>query len=244
MALPIRRFDYRPVMQEASHPLFIRGFMLYSIRPRNSRPFETRDPFCHLWTTKYMENISKTILPDASDEDLIRQFKSGNMDAFGELYKRYLPIVHKRVRYLVPAEDVEDVTQKIFIAVLKSMDTFRGEAHFGTWLRTLTDHKVVDFYRKRGRQKEAQLAPLSDASHQNDGNSVAKLEEHIVIGRALQGLPKKYREIILLRVIENVPYNEIAELNRSSLEATKSLYRRAISAFRELMEEEDEKHKK
>ena len=182
-------------------------------------------------TTNYMQNTSIP-LQDASDELLIQKYRDGFKEAFDVLYHRHLPKVYKRVRYVVPEDDVEDVTQEIFIAALKSLSSFRGDSQFGTWLRTLTNHKVAEFYRKRGRKQEPKLAPLSDAAAQVTGGTSQNLEERIFIQRALQNLPENYREVILLRFAEDLQFNEIADLTNQNLEATKSLFRRAITALR------------
>lgn len=193
------------------------------------------DPFLPFMTTNYMQNTSFP-LQDASDELLIQRFKDGSKDAFDELYHRHLPRVYKRVRYVIPESDVEDVTQEIFIAALKSLPSFRGDAKFGTWLRTLTNHKVAEFYRKRTRKQEPRLAPLSDAMAQVTGGTSQSMEERIFLQRALQNLPENYREIILLRFAEDLQFNEIAELTNQNLEATKSLFRRAVTALRNHLE--------
>lgn len=179
-----------------------------------------------------MENNPSLPLQDASDELLIQHFKDGRSDAFDTLYYRHLPNVYKRVRYVIPENDVEDVTQEIFIAALKSLPSFRGDSKFSTWLRTLTNHKVAEFYRKRTRKQEPPLAPLSDAASHTTGSTSKTLEERIYIQRALQKLPENYREIILLRFAEDLQFNEIAEFTEQNLEATKSLFRRAIAALR------------
>jgi RNA polymerase sigma-70 factor (ECF subfamily) len=184
-----------------------------------------------------MENISKQTLLDLSDEALIQQINEGKREAFTVLYHRHLPSVFRRVRYVVPENDVEDVTQEIFIAVSKSLASFRGDAKFGTWLRTLTNYSVAQFYRKRTRKQDPLLAPLSEASGRMEGNTPRVLEERIFMQNALQKLPENYREVILLRFAEDLQFNEIAELTNQNLEATKSLYRRAISALRNLLEE-------
>lgn len=187
-------------------------------------------------TTKYMSQPSTPPLQEAADELLIQQFKDGNRDVFDILYQRHLPNVYKRVRYVVPENDVEDVTQEIFIAALKSLPSFRGDSKFGTWLRTLTNHKVAEFYRKRTRKQEPLLAPLSEATSQSTGSSSKTLEERVFIQRAIQHLPENYREIILLRFAEDLQFNEIAEITNQNLEATKSLFRRAIAALRTHLE--------
>jgi RNA polymerase sigma-70 factor (ECF subfamily) len=184
-----------------------------------------------------MENIPKISLEDLSDETLIQQIKDGDREAFTVLYHRHLPGVFRRVRYVVPENDVEDVTQEVFIAVSRSLASFRGDAKFGTWLRTLTNYSVAQFYRKRTRKQDPLLAPLSEASGRMEGNSPKILEERIHIQNALQRLPESYREVILLRLAEDLQFNEIAEMTDQNLEATKSLYRRAITALRNLLEE-------
>ena len=173
----------------------------------------------------------------ASEEVLIRQFKEGNLEAFDVLYRRYLPNVYNRVRYVIPAEDVEDVTQEVFLAALKSLHTFRGDAQFSTWLRTLTNHKVAEFYRNRNRKKKAQQAPLSEAAGRMEGHTPQAMEECIVIQRAIEQLSASYQEILILRFAEDLQFNQIAELTGQSLDATKSLFRRAVAALKKQLDE-------
>ncbi len=68
-----------------------------------------------------MKNISKQIFQYISDEVLIQQFKEGSPEAFDVLYQRYLLGVFRRVRYVIPENDMQDVTQEIFIEVSKSL---------------------------------------------------------------------------------------------------------------------------
>lgn len=180
-----------------------------------------------------MENISNS----ASDEVLIQHFKDGSHEAFDLLYHRHLPSVFKRVRYVIPENDVEDVTQEVFIAAMRSLPSFRGDSQFGTWLRTLTNHKVAEFYRKRARKQEPLIAPLTEASGKVDGHTSKKMEERVFLQKALEKLPENYQEIILLRFAEDLQFNEIAAQLNQNLEATKSMYRRAIAALRIHLEE-------
>ncbi len=174
-----------------------------------------------------------TVQPAESDELLIKQFKDGNSSAFNELYQRHLSGVYKRVRYMIPEQDVEDTTQEVFLAAFKSLPSFRGEAQFGTWLRTLTNHKIAEYYRRCNRKREAPRASFDEARDHSDGSTVKALEEQVALRKALQLLPNQYQEIILLRFVDGLQFNEIAELNGQHLEATKSLFRRAVSALRD-----------
>ncbi|HEX2997789.1 MAG TPA: RNA polymerase sigma factor [Anaerolineales bacterium] len=177
-----------------------------------------------------------TVQPAASDEFLIKQFKDGNSNAFNELYQRHLPGVYKRVRYMVPEQDVEDTTQEVFIAALKSLPSFRGESQFSTWLRTLTNHKIAEYYRKSNRKREAPKVTFDDAHDHSDGSTAKVLEEQIALRKALRQIPAQYQEVILLRFVDGLQFSEIARLNGQHLEATKSLFRRAVSALRDQLD--------
>jgi len=171
------------------------------------------------------------------EAELVRLAQQGNLDAFTDLYQRYLPVVYNRVRYVVPERDIEDVVQEVFITLLKSLKSYRGNAQFSTWLRTLTNRRIVDYYRRRSRtesqletelnEAEASLAPQLKVT-----TEAAAVEDRVVLRQMLRALPDPYQEVILLRFAEELPFDEIARLRGQSLEATKSLFRRALAALR------------
>jgi RNA polymerase sigma-70 factor (ECF subfamily) len=185
-----------------------------------------------------------TSLPNVSDEYLIQQFVHGDLLAFDSLYNRHVKAVYNRVRYVIPETDVEDVTQEVFLAALCSLPAFRGEAQFSTWLRTLANNKVAEYYRRRSRKKETMQVDLVHAERSSDQSSTSSLEDRIALYSALNQLPKQYCEVIILRFAEGMQFNEIAKLLKKNPEAIKSLFRRAISALREKMEVKDEQTSK
>jgi RNA polymerase sigma-70 factor (ECF subfamily) len=167
-----------------------------------------------------------TTLPILADEEgLIASAQRGALEAFSALYEHYLPIVFNRVRCVVPEDDVEDVTQDIFIAAIRSLKNFRGEARFGTWLRTITNRQIAEYYRRK-HQPEVPLNDRLQAPHDQSAS-----EEAIMLRQAFRKLPPRYREILLLRFAEEMPFQEIANLQGTGLEATKSLFRRAVAAL-------------
>lgn len=174
-----------------------------------------------------------------SDEELVRAAQGGALEAFTSLYERYLPRVYRRVLCVVPEEDVEDVTQEIFIAVMKSLKSFRHEARFSTWLRTLVNRQVANYYRRRNAQ-EIYLDDVAGPDPERSSalgsvDNTQGLEELIVVRRALCKLPQHYQEVILLRFANGLQFSEIAQSREQSLDATKSLYRRAIAALNQEM---------
>ncbi len=181
------------------------------------------------------------------DHELIRSVQQGSWDAFNKLYERYLPVVYRRVRYMVPETEAEDITQDIFIAIMKSLKNFRFEAQFSTWLRTLVNRQVADYYRSRRPKVEtisldAELDdPMNSATHREFNLSIenrttvfsteSDRDDLIILRQEIRNLPENYREIIMLRFVDGLQFDEIARAQGQSLEATKSLFRRAISAL-------------
>lgn len=194
-------------------------------------------------TTKVVERTHPSPA-NISDECLIQQCLQGDPQAFDSLYDRYVKAVYKRVRYVIPEMDVEDVTQEVFLAMLTSISSFRGEAKFSTWLYTLTNNKVAEYHRRRSRKKETMQVDLVYAERRSDNSAANSLEDLITLQHALYKLPEQYREIILLRFAEDMRFNEIAALQGRGLEATKSLFRRAMSALQEILDVKNERNPK
>ena len=180
----------------------------------------------------YAETVDHTNL---SDEALVRRAQDGELDAFSTLYERHLNSVYKRVWYGVPQEDVEDVTQEVFIAAMKSLKSFRGDAQFTTWLRTLTTRKIADYYR-RTRRKSADISAETELKEEHENLPIEDRGlshvDRIHLQDALNEVPEHYREVVLLRFAEGLSFKEIARVQGASLEATKSLFRRAIAALK------------
>ncbi len=173
---------------------------------------------------------------DIAEHELIRLAKEGSLDAFNLLYERYLPVVYKRVWYTVPGQDVEDVVQEVFIAVVRSLRSFRGDAKFTTWLRSLVNRQVADYYRRRSRNP----MDTEDASQEIEPATGMPMDDsQIILQQALLTLPDAYREVIVLRFAEGLKFQDIARQQGKSLEAVKSLFRRAMEALRGELGEPD-----
>ena len=194
-------------------------------------------------TTNVIEH-SESSFSDMSDEQLVKLIVQGDSQAFNLLYDRYVKIVYKRVRYTTPTTDVEDVIQEIFVAMLDSLSSFRAEAKFSTWFRTLINNKVAENYRKRFRKKETMLVDLECAEHRGDLSKARTIEDHITVRHALNNIPRPYREVLLLRFAEDMKFDEIADHMNKKLEATKSLYRRALSALEKELDNKYEQNSK
>lgn len=121
---------------------------------------------------------------------------------------------------------------------MKSLKSFRGDSKFTTWLWTITKRQIADYYRSRKwkeRQAEASedISDLNIISTINPG--VENLDDIIIVRNAIKKLPNHYQEIIYLRFIDGLKFSEIAIEIKKSNEATKSLFRRAISELQNII---------
>lgn len=173
---------------------------------------------------------------NASDESLVHQAQQGNQEAFLTLYNRYLNKVYHRVKSRVPLTDVEDVTQEIFIAMVRSIRNFKGDSSLNTWLYTIVNRQIADYYRKKNRKKEPTIEENDDHWDVLTTNERSHDDEYTEIQNAIYHLPDHYREVILLRFADGLPFADIAHQRGQTLEATKSLYRRAIQAIRDMVD--------
>ena len=168
-----------------------------------------------------------TLQATESDDTLAQKARFGDRAAFEILCDRYLPVVYHRLRMKLPPGAVDDVTQEVFLAAIRSIRSFRGDASFSTWLLRIAQHKIVDYYRSTGHEREA--TPL-DAELERVGMS-EDWRETVAVQAALEQLPEPYQVILLLRFVEDLPFNDIAQRLGISLEAAKSRYRRAVAAI-------------
>ncbi|GAP13659.1 RNA polymerase sigma factor, sigma-70 family [Longilinea arvoryzae] len=179
-----------------------------------------------------------------TDEELVRCAQAGEVAAFNILYERYLDVVYQRVRYSVPQADVEDVTQETFIAVIRSLKEFRCDSKFRTWLYTILGRKIADYYRRSDPadfewikgEDNGDDDSVNQISQILDGTNSANIDDVIWIRQALLRLSPHYREVILLRFVDGLSFLEIANQLGQSLDATKSLFRRAISTLQQDLE--------
>lgn len=169
-----------------------------------------------------------------ADEILVERLRSGDKDAFDELYERYFArIFHFVARRLRNRADTEETVQEVFVSVFASIDSFRGEAPFGAWVFGLTRRTVAGRFKKH----MPNLVPLGDDEVENGSHGVARepdpLEAYEYTERLARlesavstDLSDEQRQLFQLHHIEHRSIEEIAGLLSKSEDAVKShLYR-------------------
>jgi RNA polymerase sigma-70 factor (ECF subfamily) len=154
------------------------------------------------------------------DRALVDRARAGDLDAFGELVRKYQ---HRLVNYasalLSNVADAEDVTQEAFLRAYRGLARFRGASSFKTWLYQIVTNAARTHlaHRRAGVEVsgEGQAAGSEDAlPGLDDLPGPEDLESAVVrrdrIDRALAGLPPDLRETVVLRDVEGLDYREIA----------------------------------
>lgn len=179
----------------------------------------------------------------SDDSRLAELARKGDINAFGELYKRYSPRVYNLVyRMLGNAEEAEDVRQDVFLKAFKSLKGFRGQSSFTTWIYRIATNQCLDVMRRR------KTSVSTEALQENQGWEVADSardhnpEESLLLGvtiqaveKALMDTPEHYRALIVLRHIENLSYEEIAAVLACSQNSLNVRLHRARECFKKAL---------
>ena len=182
--------------------------------------------------------------------------RGDNADSFAtfdELVAAYEKKIFNVIyRFLGDHEEAADLTQETFISAYKSYQRFRGDAKVYTWLYQIAINHCRNRLRQRGRARALQIESLDqprdwDDESDSSGREIADLKQapHTVLEEkelrqrilaAVQSLPPDYREVVILREIQGLSYNEIAEAANLSLDNVKTRLSRARAMLRRKLE--------
>ncbi len=153
---------------------------------------------------------------DIDDNQLVTTSKNGDQDAFSLLVQRYQRRVFNLVfRMLQNYEEANEVTQEAFLAAWQGLPSFRGEARFSTWLYRIAYNCALKQLDTRKHDKTLQTAlqaeqPLEGGDPQNAVPDM--LDNQEMVQEQLSQLPPKYRIVLILRHIQDMTYEEMAEV--------------------------------
>ena len=169
---------------------------------------------------------------------IVRKVLQGDVNAFEKLVTEYEKSVYAiALRMTNNAEDAADMTQETFIKAYNSLQAFRGDSKFSVWLFRIATNVCLDFLRSRNRKQTVSLSVEDDEGEEaqldiaDESQSPELLLERGLtrdaVRRGLEALPPDYRQILLLREIQGLSYEEIAEALRLEVGTVKSRIFRA-----------------
>jgi len=170
-------------------------------------------------------------------EKIIREVLSGKRGAATKFYRRLAPTVRRYLGVkLARREDVEEITQDVFLSALDSLPLYRGEAGIKTWMLAIARHEVADYYRKRYvRRAVERTAPLLEELGVEINTPEFELKKQKMRKRFMQAykkLSQQHQDVLSYKFELGMSVKEIAEKMKLSFKATESMLYRARQAFR------------
>lgn len=165
-----------------------------------------------------METIKET--DPYSDTALVEDCRSGNPAAFDELVRRYKDRVYRVVyRFVGNHEDAQDLAQEVFLRAHQGLAQFEGRSKVYTWLYSIAGNLARNRLRDGGRRGRDKVVRLDEAragqhaAHAPNPEEAARGRElEAAMQEALQTLPEHYRLVFVLRTVDRLSYDEIAEI--------------------------------
>lgn len=187
---------------------------------------------------------SRPVEQRREDDELVRRLRTGEEAAYEDLLARFQqPVYNLAFRLATNPGDASDVVQEVFLKVFRNVGHFRRQSSLKTWIYRITVNEAHNqrrwFFRHRSRE-----VGLDDETDEGCSRTVADTgrspfdyafdrEKHILIENALARINPLFREVVVLRDIEDLSYEEIAEVLQMSLGTVKSRIMRGREALRE-----------
>ncbi len=202
-------------------------------------------------------DIASAIGARAEEASVVAELKAGSEEAYAWLVAQYhQPIYNVVYRILSDPADAADTTQEVFIKVFRGMRHFNGESSLKTWIYRIAVHEASNHRRWwfRHKSKEASIEPTPEECESSDNGqgwglrdtlvdegaspfeSLAKNEVRTRVELELKQVQEPYRTTVILRDIEELSYEEIAEVMETSLGTVKSRLMRGRDALKKRLE--------
>lgn len=156
---------------------------------------------------------------ELDDQELVLASKRGDQDAFAQLVQRYQRRIFNLVyRMLQQYEEANEITQETFLAAWQGLPSFRGEARFATWLYRIAYNCALKQLETRKRDRalqtalQAEQALEGESTFESASAQIDVREQQALVQEHLSHLPAKYRIVLILRHLQDMTYEEMAEI--------------------------------
>jgi RNA polymerase sigma-70 factor (ECF subfamily) len=181
---------------------------------------------------------------EIAEEEIIRQAKEGNAEAFEQLYRRYSKrVYHLCLRMVKNEAEAEDLTQEAFMRVFRKIHTFLGQSAFSTWLHRVSMNTVLMSLRKK---KRVEISLENDDRYEEEPGvprqipggpdpALVGLFDRENLKRVFRQMPYVYKQMLVLHDVLGYEHNEIASLANCSVGNSKSQLHKARVRMRALL---------
>jgi RNA polymerase sigma-70 factor, ECF subfamily len=178
---------------------------------------------------------------EVDDVQLLKNAKEGEAEAFGELYERYSQVIFRYFyANLSNRFDAEDLTEEVFYRALKALPKYNDKGFpFPAFLFRIAQNALIDHYRRSGHSvkdvstdEDIQIQDFAPGPAEMAGNNL----EHQELRQVLDQLRDDYRNVLVLRFLNELSPEETAQIMERSVGAIRVLQHRALTALRSLLE--------
>lgn len=155
---------------------------------------------------------------------LVERICDGDKEAFSEFYKIFAPMVHGIILARAPRSEVDDLVQEVFIAAYKNLHALREKNAVGGWLAMIARNRATEFFRHAKQTEE-----LSENTPSGGDSQTEALE----ILAAIRALPDAYRETLILRLVEGMTGQEIAQKTGLTADSVRVNLHRGMKLLRQ-----------
>jgi len=179
------------------------------------------------------------------DQQLIAECLAGRTEAFGQLVVRYQDRLYNTLlNVLGSADDARDIAQDTFVQAFQKLDTFRGQSAFYSWLFRIAMNAAISQKRKTRlmpisidvARERSGIEPADDRPDNIPSHSLERSERQILVRTALAELPEEFRIVLVLKEMEGLKYEEIAEIVDCPIGTVRSRIHRARSELRQKLQ--------
>lgn len=201
-----------------------------------------------------MGELASALAAQADEAPIVAELKAGSEEAYAWLIEHYHRQIYSLVYHMVadPA-DAADTTQEVFIKVFRGMQRFNGASSLKTWMYRIAVHEASNRRRWwfRHKAREISLEPAEVETGESGGaglrdllvneqaspfDNLRRQELRARVEEELRSLPEPYRSAVILRDLEELSYEEIAEVTETPLGTVKSRLRRGREALKKRLE--------
>ena len=177
-----------------------------------------------------------------SDIELVQEVRNGRRQAFTALMRRYQERVYWVARRIVGShDDADDIVQETFVKAYLALGEFRGDSSFFTWIYRIAVNLSLNALRKRqvlNYLHESELLSRILSSSEDPEKDLENSETESALQRAVATLPEKQKAVFVMRFFDEMPYEEIGRVLKTSVGGLKANYFHALRKVREYMRNE------
>ncbi len=185
-------------------------------------------------------------MSERSDLELVQSFQAGDETSFNHLVRRYQEKVYWVARRFVSNHDAaDDITQEVFFKAYESLKEFRGDSSVYTWLYRITVNIALNSLRRQKVReffRIDEMFDIEDTATESPEELIERQEERQLIEQAIARLPEKQKAVFVLRYYEELPYEEIAKILKTSVGGLKANYFHAVKKIQEYVQRAHRTH--